>query len=232
MKNIVHCDLKPENVLTANNDSALPQVSTLVVTFSLNRQKHNKGETVWLWLCTHYWWEVLSTLGCRHPRLFGPWSIEQSGLLKKCVRTKWRLTNDYNRVTIEHLTCGPSAWSFTCPCRAPSHSMRMRIYWIRSRMRSSCFLIHHGARFPRMVSGRRAFQSIMHYIDLLSNRFDQALTASETSTPTDSWKGTAPQLFPGMSSFWQVMWLLLCHSHWEKRKGENSFSWQKSMTIN
>ena len=33
MKNIVHCDLKPENVLTANNDSALPQVSTFVITF-------------------------------------------------------------------------------------------------------------------------------------------------------------------------------------------------------
>ena len=30
MKNIVHCDLKPENVLTANNDSALPQVKLFV----------------------------------------------------------------------------------------------------------------------------------------------------------------------------------------------------------
>jgi len=27
MKNIVHCDLKPENVLTANSDFALPQVT-------------------------------------------------------------------------------------------------------------------------------------------------------------------------------------------------------------
>ena len=33
MKNIVHCDLKPENVLTANTDSALPQVSRFAVDF-------------------------------------------------------------------------------------------------------------------------------------------------------------------------------------------------------
>ena len=46
MKNIVHCDLKPENVLTANNDSALPQVSFTFVNRSIFRSIRSNCATL------------------------------------------------------------------------------------------------------------------------------------------------------------------------------------------
>ena len=152
-KNIVHCDLKPENVLLASADP-FPQVGTQTntdrQTAVMSHAEKTKSKPV-LCVTRHF------SLRWSFVTLASPASSVRSLFAARwsAPRRTWPPRCCWTRATTAHWTCGRWASSCMSAWAERSRLMRMKKSKIRSTTQPSCTRLTPGSRSLVMVNTRR-----------------------------------------------------------------------------